>query len=368
MKRGFEKKGILVKTAVLAASIFIAMFMLAGCGKSQEKKLKVVTTVYPAYDWTKQVLGDKAKDAEVIYLLDNGVDMHSYQPSSKDIAKISDCDVFIYSGGESETWASKALKEAKNKNMKVVNMMSLVDTSLISEDDESGIQDPGEEEDHEPGETCDCGGKDDKCDCKDCACDNCKKNEKENDKDSGVKIYEEYDEHVWMSLRNAQKITTGIYEALAAADKDNAATYKKNAESYNKKLADLDKKYADAANASKDKFMVVPDRFPMAYLLKDYNIDYLAAFRGCSAESEASFSTVAALARKADELNKKYLLVTETSDKKLAKAVSENTASKDKKIVVFDVMHSVNKKDIKDGKEYLKVMQKNLDAFTKAIG
>lgn len=330
------------KIITLMLVAVLAVFALSGCGTSKsgedtkDKKIKIVTTIFPEYDWVMQILGDKADKADVTMLLDKGVDLHSYQPSTADIAKISEADVFIYVGGESDEWVEDVLKEAKNKNLKVINLMDVMGDKAKEEEVKEGMQ--PEEEEHA-----------------------------EEAKDGKEEEEVEYDEHVWLSLKNAKIFTKKIADVLSEVDKDNAKTYQANYESYAKKLDDLDKKYADAVASAKNKTLVFGDRFPFRYLVNDYGLDYYAAFVGCSAESEASFETVTFLAKKIDELGLGNVLTIEGKNHKIAKTVVDNTKNKDQKVLTMDSMQSTTSKDVKDGATYLGIMEKNLEVLKEAL-
>lgn len=330
------------KIITLMLVAVLAVCALSGCGTSKsgedtkDKKIKIVTTIFPEYDWVMQILGDKADKADVTMLLDKGVDLHSYQPSTADIAKISEADVFIYVGGESDEWVEDVLKEAKNKNLKVINLMDVMGDKAKEEEVKEGMQ--AEEEEHA-----------------------------EEAKDGKEEEEIEYDEHVWLSLKNAKIFTKKIADVLSEVDKDDAKTYQANYESYAKKLDDLDKKYADAVASAKNKTLVFGDRFPFRYLVNDYGLDYYAAFVGCSAESEASFETVTFLAKKIDELGLGNVLTIEGKNHKIAKTVVDNTKNKDQKVLTMDSMQSTTSKDVKDGATYLGIMEKNLEVLKEAL-
>ena len=329
------------KIITLMLVAVFAVCALSGCGTSKsgedtkDKKIKIVTTIFPEYDWVMQILGDKADKADVTMLLDKGVDLHSYQPSTADIAKISEADVFIYVGGESDEWVEDVLKEAKNKKLKVINLMDVMGDKAKEEEVKEGMQ-PEEEEAEEA-------------------------------KDGKEEEEVEYDEHVWLSLKNAKIFTKKIADVLSEVDKDDAKTYQANYESYAKKLDDLDKKYADAVASAKNKTLVFGDRFPFRYLVNDYGLDYYAAFVGCSAESEASFETVTFLAKKIDELGLSNVLTIEGKNHKIAKTVVDNTKNKDQKVLTMDSMQSTTSKDVKDGATYLGIMEKNLEVLKEAL-
>lgn len=330
------------KIITLMLVAVLAVCALSGCGTSKsgedtkDKKIKIVTTIFPEYDWVMQILGDKADKADVTMLLDKGVDLHSYQPSTADIAKISEADVFIYVGGESDEWVEDVLKEAKNKNLKVINLMDVMGDKAMEEEVKEGMQ--PEEEEHA-----------------------------EEAKDGKEEEEVEYDEHVWLSLKNAKIFTKKIADVLSEVDKDNAKTYQANYESYAKKLDALDKKYAEAVASAKNKTLVFGDRFPFRYLVNDYGLDYYAAFVGCSAESEASFETVTFLAKKIDELGLNNVLTIEGKNHKIAKTVVDNTKNKDQKVLTMDSMQSTTAKDVKDGATYLGIMEKNLEVLKEAL-
>lgn len=330
------------KIITLMLVAVLAVFALSGCGTSKsgedtkDKKIKIVTTIFPEYDWVMQILGDKADKADVTMLLDKGVDLHSYQPSTADIAKISEADVFIYVGGESDEWVEDVLKEAKNKKLKVINLMDVMGDKAKEEEVKEGMQ--PEEEEHA-----------------------------EEAKDGKEEEEVEYDEHVWLSLKNAKIFTKKIADVLSEVDKDDAKTYQANYESYAKKLDDLDKKYADAVASAKNKTLVFGDRFPFRYLVNDYGLDYYAAFVGCSAESEASFETVTFLAKKIDKLGLGNVLTIEGKNHKIAKTVVDNTKNKDQKVLTMDSMQSTTSKDVKDGATYLGIMEKNLEVLKEAL-
>ena len=325
--------------------LLLAAGILGGCGKaasssapapsasqSGSKPLKIVTTIFPEYDWVREILGDKADHAEVHMLLDNGVDLHSYQPTADDIIKISDCDLFIYVGGESDGWVEDALKEATNKNMKVINLLEVLGDKVKAEETVEGMEhehETEEEHDHEHEE--------------------------------------EKDEHVWLSLKNAEIICKKLTSELSALDKNGAAAYEKNFEAYKEKLSALDKDYSSAAANSKYKTLVFGDRFPFRYLADDYGLKYYAAFAGCSAETEASFETIIFLAGKIDELSLPAVCETESAKHKIAETVRDNTAKKNQKIVAFNSMQSVTVADMKNGVSYLAIMRENSEALTEAL-
>ena len=173
----------------------------------------------------------------------------------------------------------------------------------------------------------------------------------------------EYDEHVWLSLKNAALLTNLISEKIQELDKDNASIYKENTEKYVGEINKLDKEYMDVVSTSKTKTLLFGDRFPFRYMIEDYDLDYYAAFLGCSTDSEASFETIKFLSNKLDELNLKYVLKIETGNDKIAKTIIENSKNKDQKILELNSIQSV----INDDESYLTIMENNLKVLKEAL-
>lgn len=336
----------------LCLALVMTVGLLAGCGKqneqtaSDETRLRVVTTIFPEYDWVREILGDKADNAEVTMLLDNGADLHSYQPTADDIVKISECDLFIYVGGESDDWVDDALKNAANKNMKVINLLEALGERVKTEEVVEGMQEEKHDHDHDHEDA----------------------DEHDDAKEHDHEEEAEYDEHVWLSLKNAQTLCSAISGVLQQIDPDNKDTYAANASAYIKKLSALDADYQAAVNAATRKTVLFGDRFPFRYLAEDYGLRYYAAFAGCSAESEASFETISFLAGKVDELNLPCVLTIEGVQHKIAETIVRNTAAKNQKMLMMDSMQSTTSKDAANGTTYLSVMERNLSVLKEALG
>ena len=331
------------KITALLLALLMLVGALAGCGKQNDTnktdKLSIVTTIFPEYDWVREILGDKADNAEVTMLLDNGVDLHSYQPTADDIVKISDCDLFLYVGGESDGWVDDALKNATNKNMKVINLLDVLGDSVKTEEVVEGMQETEHDHDHDHSKEV-----------------------------STFEDEEEKDEHVWLSLKNAEVFVNAISKSLQELDPDNRDTYAANAAAYIEKLSALDGEYQAAVDAATYKTVVFGDRFPFRYLVDDYGLRYYAAFVGCSAETEASFETVSFLAKKVDELKLPCVLTIEGAQHKIAETIVRNTAEKNQKVLTMDSLQSTSSKDVANGTTYLSVMEKNLSVLKEALG
>lgn len=315
-------------------SVLVLAGVLAGCNTANNAAhgdVKVVTTIFPIYDWVREVAQDDA-DVNLDLLLDNGVDLHSYQPTAKDIMDISDCDVFVYVGGESDSWVDDVLKKADNKDMIVLDLLDILGEKAKEEEIKEGMQGE-EEEEHEEGED-----------------------------------EAEYDEHVWLSLKNVSLFVDKIADALSQKDSQHTESYKANAAAYDAKITALSEQYQAAVDTGKTKTLLFGDRFPFRYLTDDYGLDYYAAFVGCSAETEASFETITFLADKVDELGLKSIMQIETSDGAIAKTIVDNTKTKDQEILTLDSIQGVTAERIRAGETYLGIMERNLEVLKKALG
>lgn len=544
-----------MKTKKIIAGVIILLALTTSVFAAKAKKsdkLKVVTTIFPEYDWTREIIGDNASNVELTLLLGNGVDLHSYQPSIQDIAKISTADIFIYVGGESDGWVKDALKNATNKNMKVINLMETLGDKVKAEEVKEGMQAEEEEHEHhhheeeaeeaahhhhsvefkdsdvkdrtlsefngewtsayvyykdgaldeaikftseqEPktdlaalrkcydqglktsidyinvkgsnvsftsnGKTTEAKyvyagyrivqyaagnrgvryffevkGKangcpkyigfndhmiaptkpehyhfyssnisiDDMCAESDnwptyfpknyskdevskafagynpmahmsAAADHDHEHDHHHEAEEGHHHHHhddedevEYDEHVWLSLRNAKRLSAEIANALCEKDTANATSYKANLSVFAAKLDALDAKYAAAVKAGSKKTILFGDRFPFRYLVDDYGLDYFAAFVGCSAETEASFETVIFLAKKVDELGLNSVLKIESGDGKIARTIIQNTKKKNARVLTLDSIQSTTAKQAMAGTTYLKIMEENLAVLTEAL-
>jgi len=387
MKQLFKKRKKLSASSLLLAGLFLCIVLSVGCSvvkntsgknttrknaesentieqnsieKGNSNKISIVCTTFPQYDWVKNILGEEAEGFDVTLLLDNGVDMHSYQPTVKDIATAGSSDLFIYVGGESDTWVEDALKEAKNKDLKAINLMETLGNSVKEEEVVEGMQEERKSLGHSHEKSS-------------------KEKQEQTQKESHENSQEingqkeaadeepEYDEHIWLSIRNAEIMVKNIEKAIEQLDSDNAKVYQTNAENYIKKLDTLDKQYANTIQNAKYKAILFGDRFPFRYMADDYDLKYYAAFAGCSAETMAGFETVTFLAKKADELRLPVILTIENSDGRIAEAVKSNTTKKNQKILAMNSLQSVTKEQLADGITYLQVMQENLSVLSEAL-
>lgn len=482
---------------------------------ADDKELSIVCTIFPEYDWVKQILGDHAEHAEITYLLDSGVDLHSYQPTALDMAKIAECDLFVYVGGESDEWVEDALADAVNPDMQVINLMEVMGDAAKEEEVKEGMEHDHdhehehaeiEEDDIQDRELTDFAGNwqslyplleagdlaeyvehhaeehDEPadevleelaekwgCDVTAISIDGAKidftyadgtkksgeykyagyspvladdgdvkavlyQYERESGEspkyvmfndhgfepskaehfhifygdgtdfettkkdfkytpyfipdglngEEAVEMLEghnhskteeheheegevEYDEHVWLSLKNAKTFCTEIADKLSILDSANKDDYKANLDAYTAQLDTLDGEFKTLTDGAKQKTLVFGDRFPFRYFVDDYGLDYYAAFVGCSAETEASFETVVFLAEKMDELGCGTIFTIEHSDRKIAQTIIDNTEAKNQKIAEMNSLQSVTKDQLDSGVTYLSLMQANYDTLKGAL-
>lgn len=314
-------------------------------------KIQIVTTIFPEYDWVMNIVGDNNANVEVTMLLDNGVDLHSFQPTADDILKISTCDLFVYVGGESDEWVEDALLEATNKDMVVINLLDELGGSVKEEEVVEGMQeDDDHDHEHETEEDAD---------------DHDHEGVEDTDDHEDGEI--EYDEHVWLSLRNAEVLVQSISDSIQSIDPDNKEIYISNTSAYISELSLLDEKYSETVKNSSYDTLLFGDRFPFRYLVDDYDLNYYAAFVGCSAETEASFETIAFLSQKIDELSLPAVMTIEGTDQRIAETVVSSTRDKDQQILTMDSMQAITSSDIQSGVTYLSIMEKNLEVLTKAL-
>ena len=327
--------------ALFMSLILLVSCAAAGTGLAESKKINIVTTIFPIYDWTREIVGNDVDHVSVTLLLDNGVDLHSYQPTAQDILTISTADLFIYVGGESDEWVEDVLESAMNPDLKAISLVEAMGEGIKTEEIVEGMEHEHEDHDHEDHE--------------------------DHEEDHDHEHEDEADEHVWLSLRCAGKLTAVIADTLCGIDPDFADHYRANASAYTDKLAELDAQYAETVSQAKYKTILFGDRFPFRYLADDYGLDYYAAFSGCSAESEASFATIVFLAQKVDELGLPAVLTIEHPRTRIAETVVQNTAAKDQKILVLDSMQGTTTADIQAGMTYLSVMEGNLEVLKEAL-
>ena len=348
------------KVAFIAILFFALAILLTACntesGKkdSAPKKISVVATIYPQYDWLKNVIGEHADAVDLKLLIKNGTDLHSYKPSAQDIATIAKADLVVYVGGESDEWIEKALEVTPKEGRIALNLMKALGDRVKEEEVAEGMQ--VEEHHHEHGEEAEEHEHEHH--------EHAEKHEDEHHHHEEV----ENDEHIWLSLKNAWILVNALAQSLSKVDSANSSIYTANAVLYNAKLWEMDKEFATAVSDASQKTVLFGDRFPFRYLVDDYGIKYYAAFVGCSAESEASFETVTFLAGKMDSLQLPAIFTIDGSNGKIARAILDASKnSKNAQVLTLNSMQSVTDEQIKAGVDYLSIMRDNLEALKKAL-
>lgn len=313
-------------TSILLAAVMIAVAVLvSGCGAEKESgKVKVVSTLFPAYDFAGQIGGARV---DTVMLLDPGTDSHYYEMTLADIAAVQSCDIFIYNGGDSDAWAEDILSAIDRDDLTVLRLMDHVD--LLTEDEGVVALHGHEGHDHE---------------------------DHHHD--------EEYDEHVWTSPKNAALMCLAVEECLAEFDPAGAQAYRAATEEYVKELAALDCELRDIAAAGAGKTLVFADRFPFLYLTHEYGFDVRAAFSGCSAEAELSLATVAELTNTVMENNVPVIFRIEFSSGGAAESIARKTGAA---LLRLHSCHNVSKKDFENGVTYLDLMRQNAANLREAL-
>ena len=310
------------RSLCILLSLALLSGLLCGCGApapgggGEREKPGVVVTIYPVYDWVKNLLGERADRFELRLLLDEGVDMHSFQPSVEDMVAVADCDLLIYVGGESDEWIDDVAPT--DSRQRRVSLLALLGEAALAEEVSEGMQ----------GEA-----------------------------DGAL------DEHVWLSLKKARLLCARLLPYLEELDKDDSRYLEASLAAYDAQLAALDADYEAAVAAAAGDTLLFADRFPFRYLTEDYGLAYYAAFAGCEAETEASFQTVSFLAGKLDELGLKTVLVIESGDGRLAETVIAASRDKDQTV---RTLHSLQGSS--GGKSYLEIMRDNLTVLQEALG
>ena len=319
------------KTAIILCSLALSLALLAGCGSSGSQdnpstgKVSVITTIFAPYDFAREIAGDKA---DITMLLPPASESHSYEPTPKDIIKIQNCDIFIYTGGESDSWVNEILESMDTGNMRIISLLDCV--TAKEEEIVEGMEAPHDEDDHD-------------------------------DEHGGEP---EYDEHVWTSPKNAKEIVQEILAALCQADDENSAAYTANVRKYSNRLDDLDLAFQAAVDSAARKTLVFGDRFPFRYFADAYGLKYFAAFPGCSTDTEPSAATVAFLIDKVKSEEIPVVFHAELSNQKMANVISEATGAK---VLLLHACHNITKTEFENGTSYIELMWQNVDNLKEAL-
>lgn len=320
--------------------IIISLVYFSGCSynktteniQTEENKISIITTIFPPYDFTKQIAEDKV---DVRMLLKPGEESHSYEPTPKDIKDIQEADLFIYIGGENDVWVDDILNSMGENKPNTLKLLDIVPT--LQEEIVEGMEDSHEEEhNHEHTE----------------------------DSHEEAHIHNGIDEHVWTSPKNATLIVQEITRIICEKDNENAQVYNDNSQKYIEKLEQLDQKIREVVSNANKKTMIFGDRFPFRYFANEYGLDYYAAFSGCSTETEASPKTIAFLINKVKENQINTIFTIEFSNGKIADAIVDST---DAKKVTFNSCHNLTKEQLENGETYLSLMEQNAEILKEAL-
>lgn len=309
--------------------ICLLCLSMTACGtppeQTEDGTLTILTTIFPEYDWLRNLTAG-SDGVKVELLIDKGVDLHSFQPGVRDIVRISTCDVFIYTGGVSDVWVEDALATAVNPDMVVIDLMEVLEHHRELCDDESHHHDHAQE-DHEHGA----------------------------------------DEHIWLSLVNAELICKELTERLQELDSENRELYASNCETYVEQIQALDQDYRDTVEQAAHHDVVFADRFPFTYLMEDYGLHHHAAYEGCSAETEVSFETFAELAQTLDTLHLNHVVVVDDSDHRIADTVIAGSDNPHRTVCTMQSMQAVGRRQIHGGVTYLQIMEENLAVLRQVL-
>lgn len=336
-------------TAILVVLLATALF---GCTQNQNtsdilekensiEKIKIVTTLFPQYDFTRQIAGDKA---EIALLLPPGAESHSYEPTPSDIISINKADVFIYTGKYMEPWADKIIQSIDSDTVNILDVSSGIPLDKEEhehEHDEHDEHDEHENEEHEDEE-----------------------HEDESIAEGEVGHNHEYDPHIWTSPVIAKKMVDNIAASLCYVDTKNASYYISNAENYKKQLDSLDAEFTDIVNNSARNKIYFGGRFALHYFAEEYGLEYKSAYDNCSSETEPSVHDIAEIIDEINEYNIPTIYYEELTDPKVSRSISEDTGVE---MLLFHSCHNISKTDFDNGVTYLDLMKQNAENLKKGL-
>lgn len=323
-----------LKLFLLSAFALLAIGGCAPSDSSDPSKIHAVTTIFPPYDFLREIGGEHL---EVTMLLKPGAESHSFEPTPKDMIAVSESDLFVYVGGDSDAWVETILESVDTSEKETVTLMDCVET--VAEEKKEGMETHGYAHDHEASESAE-------------------------ETHASDETHPEQDEHVWTSPGNAARIVEKLRDALIRIDPEHEEDYRKNAADYVSRLEALDQEFTETtANASRHT-IILGDRFPFRYLADAYGLDYYAAFPGCSSESEASAKTVAFLIDKVKEEKIPVVFTIELSNQQMTDSICEATGAKK---LLLHSCHNVTKEEFEQGTTYLELMEHNVQVLKEAL-
>ena len=314
-----------ILSALLALAMLLSPMLFLSCEKPQDQRTKIVVTTFVLYDWVRVILGDDAENYKIDLLCANGADVHSYEPTVRDTRLILESDLFITVGGESDGWVEDILSVAQN-DINLLPLCKKMQSSLCTTDHTHNTHEDGDE--HES----------------------------------------HYDEHIWLSTTHSISALSYICDALVGISPEKETAYRERHKAYKDELLSLFSEYRSAGENAKFRTVVCADRYPFHYLFSELSVSAVAAFDGCSAESEASFEVIKKLSDAIDKENLSSIIVTESSDKKIARSAIAQTKDKTQNILVLNSIQSINDADISSGVSYLNIMKENLNVIKTVLG
>jgi zinc transport system substrate-binding protein len=318
-------------------AVLCALCFVCACDKKttgfENNKIKVVVTTPPLYDWTSTIVGSLSNIVDITTLQVSGEDLHEYQPTARDIIDIGKADIFIHIGGVSDSWVEKTLDQIEKPDRKIISALSCV-KGMIKKD----------------------------CHCK-CTHSNDSHTSNHDHKDA----FDMPDEHIWLSLRFAQKICMEIATHLAGKSADHKETFLNNAKKYCLHLSELDESFLRHTSTAKNKTVIIADRFPFMHFFNDYKLSHFAAFEGCSAETDAGFQTIMRLSKNLNDLDTSFIYILEGGDERIAQKTIETAKKKDVAILRLNSLQNVPLKKLSSLGGYLEVMKKNIEELKKSV-
>lgn len=328
-------------------------FSLFGC--SEIENVDIIALTFPVYDWVSEIMVDVDTDLTYDVLIDTGVDTHSFTPTNSDVLKIINAKVIIIYSLESEAWVGELVK-SKNTDVQIIELLDYMDELLIH-----GHLDTSDHDDYEFDDSYFDEDAHDSDNTEDNSEENTEDNSDEHDCDHT------YDEHVWLSVKSSISLVQEIKDIIVELDKDNESLYETNTNSYIEKLKILEQSYSNFFTNATSQGLIFADRFPFIYLMNDYNMDYYAAFDGCSADTVASASTIAALVNYTIKLEVNYIYTIEGRTHSVPETILSEIAKKDStysvEILLLNSMQAVTRSEINEGFKYITIMEQNLELF-----
>ncbi len=362
---------------IFVTLLLVAVCMAAGCNKAQDtnknadnstetsQKLSVVATVFPYYDFARAIGGDYL---DVTLLLPPGRDSHSFEPTAQDLLTLQSADIFLYNGGEMETWVEEVLKavprdhgitfqgieavelleEAHSKSMKTIGHTHDHDHD-DHDDHDDAESDAHDHDDHDDAES----------DAHDHDDDDAETENHDHDDHDG-----EYDEHIWTSLENAQLLVSAIEEVLCEADPEHAEQFHENAADYRAQIADVQSEIEEIVSSARVHKILFADRFPFLYFTQEFGLDYDAAFAGCAGDTEPSARVIASLIEEIQSEDIKAVYHVEMGNTKTAEMIQEATGVE---ILELHSCHTVTSEQLKSGVTYVDLMRQNAENLKKGL-